>query len=127
MKRIVIIDDDEDFLEWLSTGLTRDGYDIVTAMTGKEGLALLQSRLPDVAIVDISLPDMDGFEICTRIKNDPAAEAVRIILVTGVFKEVEAKEKGYQTGADDFLVKPFSYEQLSIRVMHQIREKEEQN
>ncbi|MHB9154194.1 MAG: response regulator transcription factor [Endomicrobiales bacterium] len=127
MKRIVIIDDDEDFLEWLSTGLTRDGYDIVTAMTGKEGLALLQSRLPDVAIVDISLPDMDGFEICARIKNDPAASAVRIILVTGVFKEVEAKEKGYRAGADDFLVKPFSYEQLSIRVMHQIREKEEQN
>jgi DNA-binding response OmpR family regulator len=121
MKRILIIDDDEDFLEWITTGLTKEGYAISTATTAASGLSLLREQVPDVAIIDIYLPDIDGFEACRRVKNDQATASVPVILVTGVFKEVEALEKGYQSGADDFLIKPFSYEQLRLRVIRQLQ------
>jgi DNA-binding response OmpR family regulator len=120
MKKILIIDDDEDFLEWISEGLAHDGYDIRTAKTGKEGLAVALQEVPDVAIVDIRLPDIDGFEVCRCIKSSINSDKTAIILITGVYKEVEAKEKGFSAGADDFLVKPFSYEQMQIRVARQI-------
>jgi two-component system, OmpR family, alkaline phosphatase synthesis response regulator PhoP len=120
MKKILIIDDDEDFLEWLSTGLIRDGYTLLTALSGKAGLHLIASEHPDLVIADIQLPDIDGFEICRRIRESEATHVLPVILVTGVFKEVEAKEKGYALGADDFLVKPFSYDQLRIRVARRI-------
>jgi DNA-binding response OmpR family regulator len=121
MKTIVLIDDDEDFLEWVVAGLSRDGYHILTATTGKKGLALAESRLPDLVIVDIQLSDINGYAICHALRKNAQTAAIPLILVTGVFKEIEAKEKGYRAGADDFLVKPFSYEQLRVRVLRQLK------
>jgi two-component system alkaline phosphatase synthesis response regulator PhoP len=121
MKKIVLIDDDVDFLEWVSLGLSHDGYAILSAATGRKGLDIIRKDNPDLIIADIQLPDIDGFAICRALKGDPGTRPIPILLVTGVFKEIEAKEKGFAAGADDFLVKPFSYEQLRLRVTRQIQ------
>lgn len=121
-RTVLIIDDDEDFLEWVSTGLSHDGrYRILRAETGKKGLELARAEIPDVAVIDIYLPDSNGFDICKQLKHDAVTAAVSVILVTGVFKDIEALERGYQSGADDFLIKPFSYEQLRVRVLRQLK------
>jgi DNA-binding response OmpR family regulator len=121
MKKILIIDDDQDFIDWVSTGLSREDFEIHSASTGKSGLEKVKNDKPDVIILDIYLPDANGVELCRQIKNNKDTKDTSIILVTGVFKEIDAIEKGYQSGADDFLIKPFSYEQLRIRVLRQLR------
>lgn len=121
MKKILIIDDDEDFLEWIHAGLVQEEYQIITSMTGKAGLEIALKEIPDVAIIDLHLPDLDGLEICRSIRKSQTGNRIAVILITGIYKEVEVKEKGYELGADDFLVKPFSYEQLKIRLAKLIK------
>jgi two-component system, OmpR family, alkaline phosphatase synthesis response regulator PhoP len=121
MKKILIIDDDQDFIDWVTTGLSREDFEITAAETGKKGLEAAKSVKPDAVILDIYLPDADGVELCRQIKGDKDLKNTSVILVTGVFKEIDSIEKGYQSGADDFLIKPFSYDQLRIRVLRQLR------
>lgn len=121
MKKILIIDDDEDFLDWVVAGLSQENYELLTAETGRGGLAVLDKVFPDLIIIDLHLPDIDGFEICRQLKSNTLTAVIPIMMVTGVFKEVEAKEKGYAMGADDFLVKPFSYQELRLRVQKQLK------
>ena len=116
MKKILIVDDDDDFLEWVLTGLTQEAFELISAASGKRALNLVHAARPDLVILDIRLPDMDGFDVLKQIRETDASSAIPVILVTGVFREIELKEKGYQLGADDFLVKPFSYEQLRARI-----------
>jgi DNA-binding response OmpR family regulator len=121
MKRILVIDDDEDFLEWVETGLASENFQVITAENGRGGLKLVETHEPDLVIVDLYLPDIEGFDICQQLKSDNKTRHIPVILVTGVFKNIDAIDKGYQSGADDFLIKPFSYEQLRIRVLRQLR------
>jgi DNA-binding response OmpR family regulator len=120
MRKILVIDDEEDFLEWVSTGLSSENFEVVTALTGRAGLSLAETQTPDLIIVDLYLPDIEGFDICNKLKSQSNTRHIPVILVTGVFKNVDAIDKGYQNGADDFLIKPFSYEQLRIRVLRQL-------
>lgn len=121
MKKIVVIDDDQEFLQWVSTGLSNESFEVVTAENGRGGLALVEAHMPDLVIVDLYLPDMEGFDICHQLKSNDNTKHIPVILITGVFKNINAIDKGYQSGADDFLMKPFSYEQLRIRVLRQFR------
>jgi DNA-binding response OmpR family regulator len=121
MKKILVIDDEEDFLEWVKTGLSAEKFEVVTAENGKTGLKLAATQKPDLVIVDLYLPDIEGFDICNQLKSNPDTKHIPVILVTGVFKNIDAIDKGYQNGADDFLIKPFSYEQLRVRVLRQFR------
>ncbi len=116
MKKILIVDDDDDFLEWVMTGLAQESFELVSATTGKRALSLVRSAKPDLILLDIRLPDIDGFDVLRHIRETGASAAIPVVLITGVFREIELKEKGYQLGADDFLVKPFSYEQLRARI-----------
>lgn len=114
---LLIVDDDPDFLEWLDFGLRKDGkFEIYTAPDAKGALLFLEKTIPAVIVIDLKLPDMDGFELTKKIRQNEHTAAVPIIMVTGVYKEIEYKEKGYSLGADDFLVKPFSYDQLLVRI-----------
>ena len=115
-KKILIIDDDPDFLAWIECGLLPDGYAVLTAQTAVDGLRRARQEHPDRVILDIKLPDRDGFCVCQDLKADPRCGHMRVMLITGVYREVEYKERGYLIGCDDFLVKPFSYEQLRARV-----------
>jgi DNA-binding response OmpR family regulator len=109
---ILIVDDDPVILRTLSLNLQADGYDVVMAASGSEALRALEQRLPDLAIVDLMLPDMHGFEICRRIKQ---YSDLPVVLLTAVGTE-ESVVKGLEEFAEDYIVKPFSYRQLLARI-----------
>lgn len=109
---ILIVDDDPIVLRTLSLNLQADGYDVVTAASGGEALRVLQARLPDLAIVDLMLPDMHGFEVCRRIKQ---YVDLPIVMLTAVGTE-ESVVKGLDEYAEDYIIKPFSYRQLAARI-----------
>ncbi len=113
---ILIIDDDTDFLEWLETGLLIDNYKVFTATTAEDGVKILKNNKIHLIILDILLPDINGFEFIKKIKTDKDTQDIIIVAVTGVYKEAELKQKGYEAGADDFLTKPFSYNFLSVKI-----------
>ena len=113
-ETIAVIDDDVDFLEWLKIGLSMEGYNVTTATSGKNGLNLVRDNKIDLIILDIKLPDIDGFEF-TKICKQQYSK-IPIIMVTGFFKVAEYIQKGYEAGVDDFLLKPFSYELLSVKI-----------
>lgn len=109
---VLVVDDDPIILRTLSLNLQADGYDVMTAASGVEALRALQTRMPDLAIVDLLLPDMHGFEVCKRIKQ---YVDLPIVLLTAVGTE-ESIVKGLDEYSEDYIVKPFSYPQLLSRV-----------
>jgi len=115
-KTIAIIDDDLDFLEWLKIGLKMEEYNVITATTGKDGLNLVRDNKIDLIILDIILTDINGFDIIKKLKAGISTSKIPVIAVTGFYKEAEYVQKGYETGVDDFLLKPFSYELLSVKI-----------
>ncbi|MGA2090211.1 MAG: response regulator [Endomicrobiales bacterium] len=121
-KKILVVDDDPDFLEWIVTGLSNDGYTVTAVQSAQRGLVLAQQELPDLAIIDARLSDGDGFSVCKELKSKPTTAGIRVILVTGIFKEIEYKQRACQVGSNDFLVKPFSYDQLRARVTTQLED-----
>jgi DNA-binding response OmpR family regulator len=109
---ILLVDDDAVILRTLSLNLQADGYDVITAASGGEALRMLERRLPDLAIVDLMLPDMHGFEVSRRIKQ---YVDLPIVMLTAVGTE-ESVIQGLEEFAEDYIVKPFSYRQLLARV-----------
>jgi len=109
---ILIVDDDPVILRTLSLNLQTDGYEVVTAASGGDAFRALERKLPDLAIVDLMLPDMHGFEVCKRIKQ---YVDLPVVLLTAVGTE-ESVVKGLEEYAEDYIVKPFSYRQLLARI-----------
>lgn len=109
---ILIVDDDPIILRTLSLNLQADGYEVMTASSGGEAFRALEQRLPDLAIVDLMLPDMHGFEVCRRIKQ---YFDLPVVLLTAVGTE-DTVVKGLEEFAEDYIVKPFSYRQLLARI-----------
>ena len=114
---ILVIDDDPVITRTLMLNLQADGYDVITAASGSEALRALALRLPDLAVVDLMLPDMHGFELSRKIKtyND-----IPIVMLTAVGTE-ESIVAGLEQFAEDYIVKPFSYKQLLARVTRVLR------
>jgi two-component system response regulator MprA len=117
---IMVIDDDEKIISLLRRSLTFEGYKVTAAKNGKEGLNELQLFTPDLIILDIMMPHMDGWEVCRRIR---AAEIEVPILMLTAKDEVKERVKGLDLGADDYLVKPFALEELLARVRALLRRK----
>jgi len=109
--RILVVDDDPDILRILKDNLELDGYPVSTAATGSEALALLEQTEPSLIILDLSLPDTDGIQICRMVR---ARSDVPIIMLTARDR-VPDKVLGLETGADDYIVKPFDYLELAAR------------
>ncbi len=109
---LLVIDDDRHILRFLKMNLERDGFEVRTAENGQEALEQMQRRLPDMALVDLLLPDMHGFELCNRIK---AYIDMPIIVLTAVGTEESAVE-GLEKYAEDYIVKPFRYRELRARI-----------
>lgn len=113
-KKILVIEDELDIQKVLKANLLASGYVVFVASNAKEGLELLEKEKPDLIILDVMLPDGNGFDLCRKIKNDD--EEIRIIIYTGKLEAVDAK-KARESGADDFTVKTvdFKYILESIR------------
>jgi signal transduction histidine kinase len=129
--RVLVVDDDERIVEALSVILSRDGYQISTASGGKEALRQIERVQPDVVVLDVIMPDMDGIAVCRSIKQSPATRFVPVILVTGL-GERSRRLEGLNARANDFLDKPVDPLELLARVrslmrMKQLYDEVEQN
>ncbi|PCK07465.1 MAG: DNA-binding response regulator [Alteromonadaceae bacterium] len=119
-KRIVIVEDEPDILEVLSYNLKREGYEVFSALDGSAGLALIQQKMPDLALLDIMLPGMDGLEICRNVKSRNRTAHIPIIMITAKSEESDVV-LGLGIGADDYIAKPFSPRELVARVKAMLR------
>ena len=111
MKKILIVDDDPEIVEFVVQFLSSQSYDVLSAANGKEGCARASETKPDLIILDLMMPDMHGFEVCTALRKDQNLSKVKIIVASG--KKYEADKRAAQRlGADMFLSKPYSITQL---------------
>ncbi|MBT3339198.1 MAG: response regulator [Anaerolineae bacterium] len=112
---ILIVDDNELNLKLATKVLERDGYQISTALNGFQALALATDSPPDLAILDVMMPDMDGYELCARMRENPSLKSIPVIILTAL-SSVDDRLKAFDAGADDFLSKPFAPAELQARV-----------
>jgi two-component system phosphate regulon response regulator PhoB len=124
--KILIVEDDPDIQELLHFNLEKAGYQTFRAENGEEGLLLARKQTPDLIILDLLLPEMDGLEVCRRIRRDPTLQHLPIIMVTAKGEEMD-RVVGLELGADDYVVKPFSIRELILRIQKVLdrREKKE--
>lgn len=115
LKTVLVVEDDPDFQKLTRHILEQEGYKIFTASNGAQGLKVLEEWIPDMILLDIRLPDMDGYEICRIIRSNPRHGRIPIIMVT-VESEVKNIVRGLKMGADDYIVKPFDPKELLARV-----------
>ncbi len=115
--RILIVDDEQGIRDFLRFGLLDEGYHVKTARDGEEALALLESFLPHIVLLDIMLPGMDGYEVCQMMRQKAR---VSIIMLTAK-EDIEDRVRGLETGADDYVVKPFAFAELKARIDARIR------
>ncbi|CAH0117844.1 MULTISPECIES: response regulator transcription factor [unclassified Paenibacillus] len=121
-SNVLVVDDDEKITSMLRRGLAFEGYHVVTARNGAEGLKLIAESEPDIMILDVMMPQLDGWEVCRRVRE--AGSSVPILMLTAK-DEVQSRVKGLDLGADDYLVKPFALEELLARVRALLRRKAE--
>ena len=106
-KKVLIVDDEPNIVMSLDFLMKKNGFAVFIARDGEEALALAQREVPDVIILDIMMPDVDGYEVCRQLKATPALSHIRIIFLSAKSKELDI-ERGYAAGADLYLTKPFS-------------------
>lgn len=112
----VLVADDEEYIQHiLNFSFGAEGYEVVTAADGEEALDKARKERPDVIVLDIMMPKMDGYEACKKLKSDPQTKAIPVILLTAKGRDVDRK-LGSEAGADDYVVKPFSPGRLIERV-----------
>jgi len=112
---VLVIDDEESIIDLIKLGLKYEGFEVVAASDGEEGIASAQRTNPMFIILDWMLPDMDGLEVCRRLRSNPTTHDIPILLLTAK-GEVGSRVEGLNTGADDYLTKPFSFEELVARI-----------
>ncbi len=115
---ILLIEDDPVITEFLCTGLKYEGYDVSSEATGRQGISTLEHSTFDLVILDIMLPDIDGFQVCQRIRQ--RGMDIPILMLT-VKKDISDRVKGLDSGADDYLTKPFSFDELLARIRALLR------
>lgn len=113
--KILAVDDNEVNLKLISATLKQGGYETITAQNGPEALKITASDKPSLILLDISMPDMDGYEVCKRIRDNKATSRIPIIMLTA-HDTLEEKMKGYEVGADDYITKPFQPVELLARI-----------
>lgn len=119
-KRLLIIEDDVDVAEMLVTFFESQGYEVFSANEGNEGIALGRSKLPDLILLDVNLPDMDGFDVCRQLRTTTLTKYIPITFLTQRDTRAD-KVAGLELGADDYVTKPFDIEELKLRVQGSIR------
>jgi two-component system alkaline phosphatase synthesis response regulator PhoP len=122
-QRLVIIEDEKDIVELIRYNFRKAGFEVESFGRGQEGLEYLRRNPADLVLLDILLPDEDGFEICKRLRADPQLKPLPVIFLTAKGEEVD-RVLGLEIGADDYVVKPFSPRELVARVKAVLRRQE---
>jgi DNA-binding response OmpR family regulator len=112
---VLAADDDEDILELIAFRLERSGYTVLRARDGEEALRIAREAKPDLAVLDVMMPKLDGFDLTRRLRADDETRAIPIILLTARAQDADV-QAGFDAGADDYLRKPFSPQELRARV-----------
>jgi two-component system phosphate regulon response regulator PhoB len=120
MERVLIVDDDPDILRLVSYNLKQAGFETITTATGREALEAIQQRLPDLIILDVMLPDVDGLEVCRTVRSQEGSRRIPILMLTARGEEID-RVVGFELGADDYVMKPFSTRELVLRVKSILR------
>jgi len=120
MPAVFIIEDDEDINELLSYNLRKEGFRVYSFLNSGDALKKLKDIQPDIIILDIMLPDIDGFEVCKKLKSDDRFKDIPIIMLTARDTEID-KVVGLELGADDYVTKPFSFRELLARIKAVLR------
>jgi adenylate cyclase len=118
--KVLVVDDTPLNVKMLSDILAFNGYEVVTASGGQEALALLEAEKPDIVLLDVMMPDLDGYEVCKAIRANPGTAMLPVVMVTALDPQLE-RVKGLEAGADDFLSKPLNKPELLARVRSLVR------
>lgn len=119
-EKIVVIEDEADILEVIEYNLRREGYEVIPSQNGEDGLEKIEKSAPDLVLLDLMLPEIDGVELCRKLKSDPLTAAIPVIMVTAKGEESDIV-LGLGVGADDYVTKPFSPKELIARVKAVLR------
>ncbi len=119
-EKILIVDDEKDIVKLLEYNLKKEGFRTITAYDGNEALEKAGREHPDLILLDVMLPEVDGLEVCKQIKKNPATRAVPVIMLTARSQETD-KVIGLELGADDYVTKPFGVRELLARVKALLR------
>jgi DNA-binding response OmpR family regulator len=114
-RTVLVADDDEDILQLVSFRLERAEYTVVTAADGQQALAAARQHQPDLAVLDVMMPGLNGYEVTRQLRADAATAQIPVILLTARVQEADVS-RGFEAGADDYLRKPFSPQELRSRV-----------
>ena len=120
MPKILVIDDEPDAIELIKFNLKAAGYEVVTAGDGEEALKKARAVIPDLILLDLMLPEVDGLEVCKILRRDPRVSGIPIIMLTAKAAEID-RVLGLELGADDYVTKPFSPRELVLRVKRLLR------
>jgi DNA-binding response OmpR family regulator len=112
---ILVADDEEDLRELVAYRLTRSGYEVVAAVDGQEAFQLARERPPDLMVLDVMMPRLDGYELTRRLRAEESLRSIPVILLTARSQDSDVS-RGFEVGADDYLKKPFNPDELLARV-----------
>jgi CheY-like chemotaxis protein len=112
MAKILVVDDEPDIVRFVVKTMESRGHAVSKAMNGKLAIEQVANDRPDVIILDLNLPEMDGFEVCRRLKGDPKTSDIPIVMMSAAYVTIEDARHGADTGADEYVVKPFLSEVL---------------
>jgi len=118
--KILVIEDEADILELVAYNLEKSGYTVFRAKTGENGITIARTQLPDLIILDLMLPGIDGIEVCHKLKNEPITSSIPIIMLTAKIEDNDIVT-GLEAGADDYIPKPFSPKILLARIKTMLR------
>ncbi len=113
-KKILIVDDEPDLIKVTTFRLRKMGYDVIAGTDGEQALSLIESERPDLVLLDLRLPKIDGLDVCKRVKADPKLKDIPIILFTASTNDINENVK--TCGANGYLIKPFNSEQLAAEL-----------
>jgi DNA-binding response OmpR family regulator len=114
-QRVLVVDDEPNIVMSLRFLMEREGFQVEVASTGQAAVAALDREPADLVLLDIMMPELDGFEVCQRIRDNPAWRATKIVMLTAKGRDVE-RDKGLALGADEYVTKPFSTRDLVAKV-----------
>ena len=120
MSKILVIDDDISILELVQINLELMGHDVVTSPDGVKGFAFIKQEMPDLVILDVMMPEVDGYTVAQRVRQNESTKNIPILMLTALGM-LQDKVQGFNSGVDDYLVKPFELEELKVRVKALLR------